>query len=115
MAVDMYFGGWRAQIRERSFDMQGFDVFLYTVRDQKIIALQPDGSIREFAQHEAVPLDTVKPTATWTREQMQALVDSCAAQGITPDKRRHAQEMDLVQAHLADMRRLVFDAKPAQR
>src|SRR5262245_48757752 len=98
---------WRAWIREEPFAW-GMEVFLFhEFAPGRIRILQPDGSTLERSSYE--PLDSaIQATFRLTREQLQSVADGLAEKGIVPNQRRFAQEIDLMENHLEDMRRLVF-------
>lgn len=67
--------------------------------------LGPDLTVKQIGQGEFYD---GPPTLRLRPEMLQALADALYKHGIHPQERRFSQEMDLVKAHLADMRRLVF-------
>jgi hypothetical protein len=102
---------WRAWVNIQEYSW-GVNVYLIQeFAEGRSRFLQPDGTTMEVLAQEAINTDKVKPTFRLRRDQIQGLVDALAEKGFTANNRRFPQEMDLVRAHLEDMRRLVFDGK----
>lgn len=98
---------WVAWVQVRDY---AWAVDVYLVQrfgGGRVRFLQPNGTTMEQADDEVVR-DDVSPTFRLRRDQIQALVDGLADKGFTADGRRFPKEMDLMKAHLEDMRKLVF-------
>ena len=69
---------------------------------------QPDGIIRHLPIGDPIE----KPSFMFKPSHLQALMDGLWERGIRPKDRRYENELELKDAHLQDMRKLVFKEAP---
>jgi hypothetical protein len=100
--------GWDCHIRKafHSFDYE--IVFSKQVSNDEYEILQPDlKSVKKIKIGAAYDGSTIRLSRDMVKDMFNALWDD----GIRPKERRYETEMSLVNNHLQDMRKLVFENK----
>ena len=95
---------WKIKIVDVGYKLEK-DIYIFTKRfDSKLEMLGG-----EIIDNGAVP---PKPTISLTDQQMIALANALAKEGVNPQKEFTVGKLEATEKHLQDMRKLVFKPLP---
>lgn len=103
----MNLGKWQIGWQRSNYE-SGVSVALYLATpDGGRDVMNPDGTVHHVPPGEPI----TRPTLVLNQDQLQAFANGLWEMGARPKARRFDDEMKLLDNHLKDMRRLVFEVK----